>query len=284
MSQGDQVPSATLSERYDAAVSTNRIVLIAGLPAVGKSFHIKEFALAAHRAGRRVHLLQWDTSRPAFELGDVAGNYPTVDGATHGVIRKATGLWARDAIARWHDEFDHRANILIGELPLIGGRFVELTRILDDRTESLLAGDDSHSFIIVPTVEVRAHIEAARAASLANPSHEREKEDAPPGVVSDSWRETHDHGVTIGVAQAEVDPTYDPRTYAAVFSHILRHRNHEVISVDEIVPSQGSVYDLDVAETELTPTPHEVNAMFDHIEQNLGVRAVEDDVARWFDA
>ena len=81
-------------------------IMVEGLPGVGKSLYIRELALAAHAAGRAVHLLQWDVARPAFELPGIIARYPERDGVTHAVIRKAVGQWAREAVVQWGD-VDH---------------------------------------------------------------------------------------------------------------------------------------------------------------------------------
>ena len=62
LSQG----SALLAGLRDLARDA-RCVFFAGLPGTGKSLLIHQLAHLAHARGRRVHLLQWDVARPAFE-------------------------------------------------------------------------------------------------------------------------------------------------------------------------------------------------------------------------
>src|SRR5438045_3155926 len=105
-----------------------RMVFFAGLPGVGKSLFIRELARVARAMGRTVDLLQWDVVRPAFESRAILARYPERDGASHPVLRKAAGRWVRNAVIRWHREHEGSSGILIGEVPLIGNRLVELAQ------------------------------------------------------------------------------------------------------------------------------------------------------------
>src|SRR4051794_37552954 len=105
-----------------------RVVFFAGPPGVGKSLFIRELARAAYTAGRTVHLLQWDVARPAFVTPALGVRYPERAGVVHAVIRKAMGQWARGAVMHWDREHD-ASHILIGEVPLIGNRLLDLARV-----------------------------------------------------------------------------------------------------------------------------------------------------------
>ena len=122
------MPDAPYIVRLRELAQTHRMVFIAGLPGVGKSLLLRELAEAAHRHGRRVHLLQWDVARRPFDAPALLARYPEVDGITHAVLRKAAGLWARDAVAAWAERHLDGEGLLAGETPLIGHRFVELAR------------------------------------------------------------------------------------------------------------------------------------------------------------
>ena len=115
-----------------------RMVFFAGLPGVGKSLFIRELARVAHDMGRAVHFLQWDVVRPSFESQAILERCPEHDGVTHPLVRMAIGQWARDAVLRWHRVHANSPSILIGDVPLIGNRLIELAleRKNDrDRTE-----------------------------------------------------------------------------------------------------------------------------------------------------
>src|SRR5579864_1476208 len=117
-----------LAGRLRALAAEARVIFVTGLPGTGKSLVIRGLADLAAGAGRTVHTLQWDVARPVFEASPVGRRYPLVDGVTHVVIRKAAGLWVRGALADWHAANPSAAHVLIGELPLVGGRFIELAR------------------------------------------------------------------------------------------------------------------------------------------------------------
>jgi len=171
------------------AATDRRCVFFAGLPGVGKSLLLQQLSVIAGEVGRRVHLLQWDVARGPFETPEILGCYPEVDGVTHAVIRKAAGLWAREAVGVWQRRHPDPRELLIGEVPLIGNRLIELVQRRDDEVEALLAGEETVFLIPVPSREVRQVIEAARAREMASPSHERERANAVPGLVQALWEE-----------------------------------------------------------------------------------------------
>ena len=123
---------AGIGAEMAAAAESQRAIFYSGLPGVGKSLFLQQQTLMATAAGRQVHLLQWDVARAGFESEALLAQYPETDGVTHPMIRKAAGLWSRRAVARWHEEFFGPEHLLIGEVPIIGNRFVELAQIHDD--------------------------------------------------------------------------------------------------------------------------------------------------------
>ncbi len=259
-------PLYTTLERL---ASDQRVVLFAGLPGTGKSLLVQQLALMAHGVGRPVHLLQWDVARAPFETAELLGRYPEREGVTHPAIRRAVGLWARGAVLRWHADHPDRAHLLLGEVPLLGERLSTLAEVLPDAAEPLLAGPATQFVIPVPSGAVRRHIEATRERTFATPAHEREAADAPPQVLRALWRELHDLGVGLGIAAAAPagDIPYDQAVYAAMYQHLLRHRRHETLRLDEILSIGGSVYDLDVATGELAATPEEVTTTMRRVER-----------------
>src|SRR5262249_26088085 len=161
-------------------LAERRMVFVAGLPGTGKSLLVNQLVHLAARAGRHVHLLQWDLARPPFEASEAGRRYPQVNGVTHAVVRKATGLWARGAPAGGDCRPRAQDLPLIGEPPFVGNRFVERAQRLDDRAEALLTAASCRFAIAVPSREVRRFIEAERERRSASPRHPREGEDAPP--------------------------------------------------------------------------------------------------------
>ena len=141
-------------------------VFFAGLPGVGKSLLLQQLTLMALEAGRGAHLIQWDTARQPFE----SSRFPLDRGATHPMVIKAVGTWLRGALPEWDKAHSQTGAILIGEVPLIGGRFMEIVRPANDEAELLLADERTQFVLPVPSREVRALIEARREASIAQSS------------------------------------------------------------------------------------------------------------------
>jgi predicted kinase len=260
----------------------HRLVFFTGLPGTGKSLMVHQVAHLAVEAGRRAHRLQWDVARPVFEASRAGRRYPLVDGVTHAVIRKAAGLWAREAIAAWNDRYPGPEHLLIGETPFVGGRFVELARVIDDPAETLLAAPSCRFALPVPSTQVRQFLEAQRERRAASPLHPREREDAPPAVLRSLWRELQEVGRQLGLVIAEAD--YDPLVYRRVFEAVLRHRHVDVVALDVILPTATvSVYDFAVSAPDLTPTESEAEAFVENVERRYADPTVlEDELEHWW--
>jgi hypothetical protein len=267
------------------------MVFLAGLPGTGKSLLVHQLAHVARDAGRTIHLLQWDVARPVFEACAAGGRYPPTDGVTHAVIRKAAGLWARRALVGWNERHPDREHFLIGETPLVGNRFVELVQRLGDRAESLLTAPSSRFVVAVPSVEVRRFLEAERERRAAHPLHPREREDAPPGVLRDLWRELLAVARQLGIAAAasagrvdEGRDPYDPAVYQRVYETVLRHRNVEVMALDIILPTETlSVYDFAMTPHALVPTEAEAADLIREVERGRpDPTTVEREIATWW--
>ncbi len=281
------------------ALGGQRLVFFAGLPGTGKSLLVHQLAHLAGASGRTIHLLQWDVARPPFEASSAGGRYPPADGVTHPVIRKAAGLWARNAIARWSESHPDPRHLLIGETPFVGNRFVELAQRLDDSAESLL-GDPSCRFVIaVPSAEVRRFLEAQRERRAADPLHPREREDAPPHVLRDLWRDVAAVAHQMGIAGSDAGrgagqesasgadgPTpFDPVVYRRIYEAVLRHRNVEVVALDTILPTEKlSVYDFAIALLDLAPSETEAEQFIREVEHRYaGPAALEREITRWWE-
>jgi hypothetical protein len=294
------------------AATERRCVFFAGLPGVGKSLLLQQLSLIAGEVGRRVHLLQWDVARGPFETPEILGRYPEMDGVTHAVIRKAVGVWARGAVGGWQGQHGDPRDLLIGEVPLIGNRLIELAQQRTDDVEVLLAGEETVFLIPVPSREVRQVIEAARAREMASPVHERERANAVPSLVQALWEEIAtvarelgvrstgaraqfgagtEPGAHVGVSAEVVESRpmpepgaeggFDPEVYAGVYERLLRHRRAARLDVATTLPVQASVYDALEVARDLVPTPEDV----ERIMAEVGARPeaeVEREVAGWF--
>ena len=274
------------------ALSRQRMVFFAGLPGTGKSLLVHQLVHLAAAGGRSVHLLQWDVARPVFEATVAGRRYPLVEGVTHPVIRKAAGLWARRAVVDWTEHHRDPRHLLVGETPFAGGRLVELARRRDDGAEALLSAKSCRFVIAVPSVEVRRFLEAQRERRAASPLHPREREDAPPSVLRDLWRELAEVagqlGLASGSAGVRVTNTagpYDPLVYRRVYELVLRHRHVEVASLDAILPTESlSVYDFTVSPDDLVPTEIEAEAAILEVERNYpDLTCLEAEIASWWE-
>jgi len=265
-------------------LARRRMVFFAGLPGTGKSLLVHQLAHLASGAGRHIHLLQWDVARPVFEASPAGRRYPLADGVTHAVIRKAAGLWVRHAIARWSERHRDPEHLLVGETPFVGNRFVELAQRADDATERLLADPACRFAIAVPSREVRAFLEAERERRAAHPLHPREREDAPPHVLRDLWRELVELGNRLGIAAPDGAP-YDPTVYRRVYETVLRHRHVDVVALDVILPTERlSVYDFAVAPPSLAPTESDAEEFIHAVERRYAdPRVLEGEIARWWE-
>ncbi|MCB9148028.1 MAG: hypothetical protein H6641_04645 [Caldilineaceae bacterium] len=280
-------PESELYESLYNMAAHQRMVFFAGLPGVGKSLFLQQLALMAHEAGRTVHLLQWDVTRPSFETPDILARYPEVDGVTHAAIRKGVGLWARGAIQRWHERHGDLAHLLIGEVPLVGNRLIELTQRTDDAVEALLAGAQTRFAIPTPSRAVRQVIEAAREASMSNPQHEKERADAPPHVLRAMWDDLYQLAQQLHIAPPNANGenvAYDPAIYAGVYQHLLQHRQTIVLPVDNVLPKVGSVYDIDAPIQELHATAAEAIQCMQHIQNTFTDEQLAAQVKQWYNA
>jgi hypothetical protein len=263
------------------ALAARRMIFVAGLPGTGKSLLVHQLVHVAGDAGRTVHLLQWDVARPVFEASPAGRRYPLDDGVTHAVIRRAAGLWVRDAVADWNERYPDARHLLVGEAPFVGNRFVELARRVDDRAEALLTAPWCRFAIAAPSREVRGFLEAQRERRARDPLHPREREDAPPRVLRDLWQSL----AAIAGRAGEAMP-YDPAVYAAVYQNVLRHRNTEIVSLDVILPTERlSVYDFAVAPRELVPAATDAERFIREVERRYSdLHALDREIARWWEA
>ena len=269
-----------LAERI-RVLAAGRLVFVAGLPGTGKSLLAHQLVHAASDAGRQVHLLQWDVARPVFEASPAGRRYPLADGVTHAVIRRAAGLWVRDAVADWSQRQDTPEHFLVGETPLVGNRFVELARRIDDRAEALLASPACRFAIAAPSRDVRRFLETQRERRAANPLHPREREDAPPHVLRDLW---HRLAAVAGGTTSAPTP-YDPAVYTSVYERVLRHRNTEIVYLDVILPTERlSVYDFAVAPRDVVPSVADAERFIREVERQYpDPRVLDREIERWWE-
>ncbi len=251
------------------------LVFLAGLPGVGKSLLIQQMTLMAAERGRRVHLLQWDVARQPFETP----RYPLQNGATHPLVIKAVGVWSRCAIAAWDAEFCGKGDLLIGEAPLIGGRFMEIVRRADDAAEALLRSERARFVLPVPSREARAAIEAKREQSIAAPRHENEAHDAPPDLLRSLWDDLNAVAFRLGLVDSLESRPYTPAIYRSVYVHLLSNRVLHVLNIGPILPPTGSVYEGLDGLPNLQATPEEAAGILARLE----TEKPGDGAAAWYE-
>ena len=262
-----------------------------------------------------MYTVQWDVARPAFEAAPAGRRYPLADGVTHVVIRKAAGLWVRGAVAAWHAAHGDPAHLLIGELPLVGGRFIELARPAADAAEEVLAAPSCRFAIPVPSREVRAFIERERDRRMARPVHAREREDAPSHVLRALWDELVAAARALALPEAprlaqDLRPLrgllprlrgtsgrirgllpsgaggvpYDPAVYEAVYRSVLVRRHTDTLPLARVLAAGGSsAYDLGVPARELLPSADDAERAIRAVEaRSPGVDRLAAEAGRWY--
>src|SRR3989442_1584718 len=78
--------------------------------------------------------------------------------------------------------------VVTSDRPL-AGRIRDLARPLDDAAEAVLTASSCRFVIAVPSREVRRFLETQRERRAVYPLHPREREDAPPHVLRNLWRD-----------------------------------------------------------------------------------------------
>jgi hypothetical protein len=276
-----------LHARLDRLARESRLLFVAGLPGTGKSLLVHQIAHLAASAGRSVHLLQWDVARPVLEESAAGRRFPAAAGVTHPMVRKAVGLWSRRAVLEWERWWTGPEHVLLGETPFVGNRLIELARPALDDAEPLLAGPACRFAIAVPSPDVRRVLEQTRERRAAAPLHPREREDAPPAVLRDLWRQLVEAARALGIAPGAGDdraPAYDPVLYQRVYEALLLHRRVEILALRTVLPTEGlSVYDFAMSCHEVKPREADAEAIVRATEARYpDPAALVRDVDRWW--
>lgn len=275
-----------------ALIERARVIVVTGLPGVGKSHLVRQLACEAVAANRAVTLLQWDVARGALATPAMADRYPEVDGVTPPAIRLAIGRWARKTVAEFAGRSasgsDPGARMLV-EAPLVGHRLAAVALAADDEHEAHLAGPGCEFALPVPDRALRAHMVSRRADTIAAPSHPREAADAPPHVVTALWKELLEAGTRLGVTGADRAPEdYDPDVYEQVYRTILGSRRltalHLSLPDDGADNGAGSVYDIPAQVTDCVPAPDEAMAHLAAVESRWSTKEMARVADRWYGA
>jgi hypothetical protein len=265
----------------ESAAAAARIVVFCGIPGVGKSLLLREQLRLAAELGRRVTRLQWDVARQAFETPEILARYPEIDGSTHPLLRRAVGLWVRDAIADWSERRPAAHELLLIEAPLVGARMIELAAVLADRAEPLLAHRDAQFLVPTPTRAVRRAIEAARRAETRAPRHERDAANAPPQLVDALWQQVALAAERLQLPTAEAAADYAPDRYYAVYRSVLRHRHVSRLPIEQVLENVGSPHATSAPSEELAPSADQAPALLAAAEAE-GARAAAARAQEWY--
>lgn len=274
-------PTSAVYKAFSDATN-KRMVFFTGLSGVGKSLYIQQFSKMAELAGRKVHLLQWDVTREAFQNEQSLAAYPEIAGVTHSMIRKAVGVWTRKGIEQWHQKYPESEHILIGELPLVGNRLIEIVQRQEDSAELLLSSEQTHFFLPVPSESVREHIVGCRSQSIDNPTHQREAADAPPSVVNANWLDIRNLAIQLELAKDDNNSDYSAATYAGAYEHLLQHRNYTTLHINEILETKGSVYEVGEIHSELAANEEDAEAIFDQLKAKYSLAEIEAMTEHWY--
>jgi hypothetical protein len=282
----DPLFAETENGRILAGMARNcRMIFFTGLPASGKSFFLREVISIAGNVGRRVHLIRWDAGLSSFQTDKILARYPDVADGSHPIIRKAAGLWGRQAVARWLDMHSDHSDVLIGEVPIVGNRFSELVNVLPDAVEASLASPATAFVYPVPTKDMRRKLEAIRRQTFANPKHPDEAKDAPPTTMNLAWKLTCTKSIELGLVQAregQGTAAYDPALYRRFFDHLLEHRNAQALDVDMFYARSGSAHDIQGGISEIFATPREVADAIAAIAAVMDAEAAARAVENWY--
>jgi len=279
-------PTSQVYMMLNRLVDNQRIVFLTGLPGVGKSLLLNQLAHLAHFSGHQVYLLQWDILRDAFMTDRIASLFPDIDGITHSVIRRAAGLWVRQAVAQWHQKHLGEKSILIGEAPLIGNRLLELVLPRNDAAESILLEKSTRFVLPIPSRRIRRLMETARQTSIKNPRNSRELNDAAPEVLKALWRELIRAAMALNIQTPPKgsDEDYDPRIYESVYLQVLKHRRYEItrLNITLSKPSR-SVYTFNMPVEELIPNASEVSHSIEEVEHTYpNLHGLEQEMEEWY--
>jgi len=273
--------SSTARQLLESAARHARLVVFCGIPGVGKSLLLREQHSLALRAERRVHRLEWDVARQAFEQPDILARHPEIDGSTDVVIRRAVGLWSRAAIAQWCATHKSPADMLLIEAPLVGARLIEIAQAIDDAAESFLSARAAQFFVPTPTREVRVAIEAARRSESSANRHVRDAANASPRLVDELWRTVAVAAERLGFAPPGEPSPYSPATYYSVYQAVLRHRQVARLPIDAVIANPSSPHAMDSTGQELVPLRSEALDLIARAEQE-GAESIAERAARWY--
>ncbi len=244
-------------EPLDLVLPGTRCIVVVGLPGTGKSFLVRRAARLAVAGGRTVHALQWDMVRLAWDTPEILARFPEVEGITHAAIRGALGLWVRGAMAEWFQSHAARGDLLLVEAPVIGGRFSELAKRVNDAVETHLADPRTLFIVVAPTIGLQQQLRQRRAAETHAGQQALERHNASLGVL-DIQLAGVEQVARLWGSPPRIPGVYDPDLYIEVMRAVLKHRHVLVVRPDSLDAERASVYDLGPETLRMRATDEEV--------------------------
>lgn len=226
-----------------ARLAQLKCVVVVGLPGTGKSLLVRAVASIAAASGRKVHLLQWDVVRTAWDRPEILARFPEIDGVTHAAIRSAIGLWIRTAMADWFHHHGAQDDLLIVEAPIIGGRFAALAQPINDALEVSLQGAGVLFVVMAPTQALQQALRQRREREVHGVQHALERHNASVAVLDMQVLAVEQAAKTLGLSVPSTG-SYDPDLYSTVMRRVLKHRQVLELNPGTLIPTDGSVYDL----------------------------------------
>jgi len=220
--------------QLEGLVHSSSILVISGLPGVGKSLYVNQVIEIAKLKGRKLTVIQWDVARKAFETDELSELFPMGEGVVHNGVKLCAGSWLKEVVADWIRKHDSDNDFLLIEAPLVGHRFIEIMQVSEDSDiESFLASEKMKVLVPIPSREVRIKIEEARMAQVDEGA--QSWMGAKPSVMLLIWKElcelANELGKNIDVTG---QPPYDPELYKFVFQRVLRNRHFVPLIIDEV--------------------------------------------------
>ena len=207
-------------------------------------------------------------------------------GVTHGVIRKAAGLWARQAVVQWHQRYPEAGHLLIGETPFVG-----------------IASSNSHAGVRMPLSHCcRRPVSSCRclpglygtssklnaSAAASDHSMPRNAKTRPPRSCVTSGASSlallQRSVLRVALSASTAEEPYDPALYQTVYQRLLTQRQVLVRPMDIILPTTTlSVYDFAVPRHDVVPTAEEVARFIGEVEQQYpNLNVLQQDIDRWY--
>lgn len=226
--------SSKVFKQLEELVSTSSILVISGLPGVGKSLYVNQVLKIAKLNNRETTVIQWDVARKAFESEELSALFPMGDGVVHNGVKLCAGIWLKDVVSNWIRKHNPASDFLLIEAPLVGHRFIELMQIQEDQEiETFVSSEKMKVVVPIPSREVRVKIEESRKQQLKDDANSWMG--AKPSVMLLIWKELCELANTLGM---EIDvsdqPPYDPEVYEFVFRKVLKNRHFIPLYIDEV--------------------------------------------------